>query len=197
MKSFFMLLIVKLIVIAGCNQLDTSIYLNRTTSISEFQSSADYEVPGNVNDLINFSTYIVKVKALHDLGNDVIDGQVFGSKKKVSVIKSYTQDIGNDEIVVIEPGHVQDGKYISTEAYIKMLDGEEYFLFLFDGDNKNEYGIASLGYGKYSINKSAKYGEITGFNTFSDLEQFSFLSNDLEEVALYEELQEEILQKFK
>lgn len=196
MKKILLLLIVSLVIITGCNQSDTSSYLKESTPISKFQSIADYEIPSNLNDLKNGSTYVVKVKALHELGDDVIDGQVFGSKKKVEIINSYMQDIENDEIVVIEPAHVQDEEYVSTESYIKMIDGEEYILFLFEGDNENEYGIAALGFGKYSLERDAEYAEITSFNTFSDLNEFDFLSNNVEEVTLYEVIKAEILKEF-
>ncbi|SET15182.1 hypothetical protein SAMN05216389_10664 [Oceanobacillus limi] len=196
MKRILISLIAITIFLVGCNQTDTNSYINEETPISQYQSMADYEIPTDLNALKNSSKIIVKVKALSDLGNDVIDGQTFGSKKKVKVLKSYGEEI-QGEITIIEPAFVADGEYVATESYIKMLDGEEYILFLNEGDLKNEYAIVALGFGKYSYEKSGGNFTITDFSTFGEIKKYGFISNNKEEVKQYEVIRADVLKEYE
>ena len=165
--------------------------------ISKNQNEADYYVPSSLDDLKERAEIIVKVKTIQDLGDDMIEGEVLGSKKEVEVLNSYKGDLQiGKSIIIIEPAFVRDGEYVQTDAYVKMGNDEHYTLFLKQGDNENEYGVVSLGFGKYSEEKQAYHGELNEFSTFEEIKQYDFISNLDEMTTLYEKIKEEVLKEF-
>lgn len=99
--------------------------------ISKNQNEADYYVPSSLDDLKERAEIIVKVKTIQDLGDDMIEGEVLGSKKEVEVLNSYKGDLQiGKSIIIIEPAFVRDGEYVQTDAYVKMGNDEQYTLFL-------------------------------------------------------------------
>lgn len=190
-----------LLILSACNNQDNtnldSHPFTDDVKVSESQHEADYHVPSSFDDLKERAEIIVKVKTIQDLSDDAIEGEVLGSKKEVEVLNSYKGDfeIGK-RIIIIEPAFVRDGEYVQTDAYVKMENDELYILFLKQGDNENEYGVVSLGFGKYSEEKQAYHGELNEFSTFEDLKQYDFISNLDEMTALYEKIKEDVLKEF-
>ena len=190
-----------LLILSTCNNQDnTNLDAHPFTDdvkVSESQHEADYHVPSNFDDLKERAEIIVKVKTIQDLGDDAIEGEVLGSKKAVEVLNSYKGDLEiGKRIIIMEPAFVRDGEYVQTDAYVKMENDELYILFLKQGDNENEYGVVSLGFGKYSEEKQAYHGELSEFSTFEDLKKYDFISNLDEMTALYEKIKEDVLKEF-
>lgn len=173
-------------------------YINEDTLISDMVSIADFDVPSDVVELKNRSSYIVLVKAIRDLGDDIVNGEVLGSRKEVEVIKGFKNTLKKgDRIIIAEPGYVLNNEYVGVDSYVKMSDGEEYTLFLNPGDDQNEYGIVGLSYGKFSKNKESEVGSFENYTYYSEIEPISFLSKEPHEVNSYEKLRSAVYAEFE
>lgn len=206
MRIDHLLVLVITLLIAGCtnvsqaelsNEKENTSYISDTTKISRDLSIADYYIPTDFTSLEKRANYIVSVKAIKDLGQDVVNGEVLGSRKEVEVLKGYKNVLKKgDKIIIIEPAYVKSEEYHAVENYIKMDDGNEYTLFLNEGDDLNEFGVVSLVYGKYSKNEKVGKGDLRDFSLYKEIVQYDFIAEHDEDIELYESLKEQVFNNF-
>lgn len=195
MKKWFLLLSFMMLFIAGCSSEQNEV--NATTAISTLQSSADYPIPESIDELRSNAEHIVTVKAIQHVGQFLMDGDIFGTKTEVEVVSGHKGVLEKGEkIIVIEPAHVEKNEYIATESYLLMEPGEEYILFLRNGDDKNEYGIVSLGFGKYSENGKVAKAALTDFQQYEEVKGIDFISDVSSDVDLYEQIKKDVVSSF-
>ncbi|MFL8936130.1 hypothetical protein ACKA06_04940 [Rossellomorea oryzaecorticis] len=212
MKKILTVPIAFSIILAGCNNVASDKfavkkqgenegemvnYINEETKISNTVSIADYHVPTDLTNLEERAEFIVNVRAIQDLGDDVVNGETLGSRKEVEVLKGYKNSLKKgDKIVIVEPAFVKDNEYYSVESYLKMDDGKDYTLFLQKGDDENEYGVVSLAYGKYSKNEKKFNGKLSSFSLLKEAEPYNFISDHTDEIELYEHIEDEVNNKY-
>ncbi|WP_088066778.1 hypothetical protein [Gottfriedia luciferensis] len=95
-----------------------------------------------------------------------------------------------------EPSYFNKNEYVQADAYVKMSDNQEYILFLRQGDTSNEYGVTSIGFGKYSITGKSHLGKLSEFNKFGEIKKYDFISDDESFVNYYSEIKKNVLKKY-
>lgn len=198
-KRIFFQVSLALLLLSGCNSISSKEVgtFNENISISKMQSSADYSIPVDMNELIKQSDHIVTVKALQNVGHYLIDGEPLGTKKEVEITESHDSLLEKGKkIIVVEPAYVEEGMYIATESYLLMEAGKEYILFLMNGKHENEYGIVALGYGKYSKDGEIKQAELSDYKKYGELKGVDFISDASFDIELYDQIKKDVLNAY-
>lgn len=165
-------------------------------------STATYAWPSSIEDLEERSDNIVKAKmngmievGNHDEQSD-ITARITSTLSEIEITEVFKGDLSiGDKTVVTELFYIMGGQLTTIAHYMPMEQDEEYLLFLTNWDGES-WALNYMGFGKYHFEKDSLTDSIQNYETLSEIRHIQFMSEEDEEVALYQSLFEEIEQKY-
>lgn len=174
---------------------------DQTVIAENNHSSASYPIPQSLNSIEEKADLILKVrmKGHIEIGNSGSieeGGRRTSSLSEVEIADIYKGDksIG-DKIVVTELFYFNDDEIEVVEHYVPMENNEEYILFLSNWDEES-WRIEYMGYGKYHVAKGALEDDFQNFSILEDVRSYSFITEEEDQVLLYETIREEVINKY-
>lgn len=168
---------------------------NKKTSFN-----ASYMIPTNLQEVEERSTIIVKGKFTGERKTDQ-DEDVIGpsSISQFKINKTYKGKSTENIISVIEPFKIEKNDFTNIEGYVPMQENKEYILFLreIDIEGSKEYAIISISFGKYNLSGKEVSPIDTQINYLDEVLENDFVSKSSEECNIYNEIKEDVLNKYK
>lgn len=115
---------------------------------------------------------------------------------EIEVTEVFKGDLSvGDRTVVTELFYIMGGQVTTVAHYVPMEQDEEYLLFLTNWDDES-WAINYMGYGKYHFEKESVNHSIQHYQTMKEVRNFQFMSEEEEEVQLFDAIYEEVKEKY-
>ena len=164
---------------------DNTDYLN--TKVANLE--ADYDLVGDIDNLDENSTLIVKVKytgnrTLKEWKDEATNTvTATGSKSEVQIVdvlKGTLPKSQSKKITVYEPAYFEDGNFISVEGYNLMNDGNKYLLYLKPMIDDDSYVIVGMYQGKYDLDSPDSVKNTKNIKTYNDIKNVEYFGDNIE-----------------